>query len=159
MPFPLALGFTILFAFLSHFVVDSFAKVTYHTPEPHRDDKFWVTWGIVSTIITIALVIWVLIIGMFWFFFLGGFFSVLVDIVDWGILRPYQNKKNKGDQKSIWEQGYFFHTVIDIIREKVPPFSWLPNWNYERKGVVPEIIIIIILWILVATLLISFSVP
>jgi len=145
--------FTIIFGFLSHFIVDSFAKVTYHTPEPLKEDRFWVSWAIISNGITIIFVVWVILIGQFWFFFWGGFFSILVDIYDWGILRPIQNKGKNSNDESYWKQGYFFHKLIDKIREEVPPFSWLPNWNYERKGVIVELAIIVIFWILVIILL------
>ncbi len=146
-PIPLAILLTIILAILSHFIVDSAAKATYHTSEPHRDDKFWVAWMYISMGITMAFVIWVIVIRMFWFFFLGGFFSILVDIIDWGIIRTIQNKR-KNNQKSYWEQGHFFHILIDKIRDKMPPFSWLPNWNYEKKGVIVEIITITLLWTL-----------
>ncbi|MFX0044059.1 MAG: hypothetical protein ACFE8L_14185, partial [Candidatus Hodarchaeota archaeon] len=43
--FPFNFLLTIIFAFLSHFIVDALAKITYHTPEPHWDDKFWVSWN------------------------------------------------------------------------------------------------------------------
>lgn len=155
----MAIAFTILLAFLSHFIVDAFAKITYHTPEPQKEDKIWVAWMYISIGITMAFVVWVIIIGRFWFFFLGGFFSVLVDIIDWGILRPYQNKKNKQADKSYWQQGYFFHLFIDKIRDRVPPFSWLPDWNYKHKGILPELLIITILWIIIIILLGIFSFP
>jgi hypothetical protein len=152
LPVSFAILFTIIFAFLSHFIVDSAAKATYHPPTPQREDKFWITWMYISNGITIAFVVWVIVIGMFWFFFLGGFFSILVDIVDWGILRPIQTKKKK-DNKSYWEQGHFFHKFKDKFQDNVPPFTWLPNWNYERKGIVPELVIITTLWILVILLI------
>jgi hypothetical protein len=106
----------------------------------------------ISNGITIGFVVWVIVIGMFWFFFLGGFFSILMDIVDWGILRPIQTKKKK-DNKSYWEQGHFFHAFKDKFQNNVPPFTWLPNWNYEKKGVIPELIIITVLWILIILLM------
>lgn len=150
--FPFNIIFTIIFAFLSHFIVDAFAKITFHPPEPLQEDyKFWKAWGIIIIVATIAFVIWFIAIGLFWFYFWGGFFSVLVDIVDWGILRPIQYRRNKSETKSIWTEGYFFHKMIDKFREKT--LFWLPNWNYKRKGVIPEIIIIIFYLLLIILLI------
>ncbi len=150
-PFPYNIIFTIVFAFLSHFVVDMFAKITYHTPEPQKGDKFWAAWGIIMVLVGISLLVWIIAIGLFFFFLLGGIFANLVDIIDWFIIRPIQNKRknNKGDAR-FFEKG-FFHAIIDKLREKT--LFWLPDWNYERKGVVPEIIIVIILWISVILLI------
>ena len=144
---PLNIIFTIVFAFLSHFMVDAFAIVTYHTPEPQKGDRFWSAWIIIMIVGAFVLVIWLIIIGLFWFYFLGGFFAILVDIVDWGILRPIQYKKKELDSKSIWEEGYYFHKLIAKFREKT--LFWLPNWNYKRKGIIPEIIVITALSLIV----------
>ena len=46
-----------------------------------------------------------------------------------------------------WNEKGFFHPAIDWLREK--PFFWLPNWNYEKKGVIVEILTIVILWTLI----------
>ncbi len=153
LPIPLAILFTIILAFFSHFIVDAFAVITFHPPEPQKGDlaKFWKTWGLVTIIITIAFVVWIIMIGMFWFFFLGGFFSVLVDIIDWGIIRPIIYKKNTTTKESIWLENCFFHKMIDKLREKT--LFRLPNWNYEKKGIIPELIIIAVLWILVVILI------
>jgi hypothetical protein len=154
---PFNIIFTAIFAFLSHFVVDAFAEITYHTPEPQKGDKFWLTWNILMNVAAIVLAIWFVVLGLFWFYFLGCFFSVLVDIMDWGIIRPIQHKKKKTNTKSIWEEKGYFHNIIDKIREKT--LFWLPNWNYKRKGIILEIIIIIILSLIIFFLIeILFSV-
>ena len=144
---PFNIIFTAIFAFLSHFLLDAFAKITYHTPEPQRANKFWSIWIIIMIVAAFILAIWFIVIGLFWFYLLGGFFSILVDIVDWGILRPIQYKKKKIESKSIWEEGYYFHKMIDKFREKT--LYWLPNWNYKRKGIIPEIFIIIVLSLII----------
>ncbi|MGV9204323.1 MAG: hypothetical protein ACOC44_09950 [Promethearchaeia archaeon] len=144
--FPLNIIFTMLFTFLSHFLVDALAKFTYHTPEPHKDDKFWVAWHIITPLLLIFLIICGIIIGKFFFFLLGGIFANLVDFWDWGIYRPYLADENE-------ERPYFFHRAVNFIRERIPPFSWLPNLNENKKGVITEIIIIIILSIFVILLL------
>ncbi|MFO8019765.1 MAG: hypothetical protein R6U96_14165 [Promethearchaeia archaeon] len=144
--FPLDIIFTMVFAFLSHFLIDALAKFTYHTPEPHKDDKFWVVWHLITPTLLVALIIWGIVIGKFLFFLLGGIFANLVDFWDWGIYRPYLADENE-------KQPFFFHRAVNIIREKVPPFSWLPNLNEEKKGVITEIITIVILWTVVILLL------
>ena len=136
--FPFNILLTMLFAFLSHFVIDTFAKLTYHTPVALKDDKFWVYWHYIIYISSGATII----TGLIFYppYLLGGLFANLVDLWDWVILRPLQNKKKKKDPESKWGEGYFIHPIIDWIRDK--PFGWLPNWNYKRKGIIIEIITI-----------------
>ena len=143
--FPLNLLLTMLFAFLSHFVIDTLAKITYHTAEALKDDKFWVIWHYIIAISSISTIC----VGLFFFipYIIGGLFANLVDIWDWVILRPIQNKKKKENPDSKWGEGYFIHPVIDWIRDK--PFFWLPNWNYKKKAITVEIITITILLILI----------
>ena len=45
--FPFNILFTMVFAFLSHFLIDALAKITYHTPEALKGDKFWIIWHII----------------------------------------------------------------------------------------------------------------
>jgi len=146
MVFPYNIIFTIIFAFFSHFIVDAFAKITYHTPEPHKEDKFWVVWHIITYALALVVAVWMMIIGMFLFYLLGAIFANFVDIWDWLILRPTQRKKQKENPESNWGEKFFIHPLIDKFRDKT--LFWLPNWNYERKGIIPEIITLISLWIL-----------
>ena len=143
--FPFNILLTMLFAFLSHFLIDTLAKITYHTPVALKEDKFWVYWHYAIYISSAS----VILIGLISYFpyLLGGLFANLVDIWDWVILRPTQNKKKKEDPDSKWGEGFFIHPIIDWIRDK--PFSWLPNWNYNRKAILVEIITITTLFNLI----------
>ncbi|TXT61549.1 MAG: membrane protein of unknown function [Promethearchaeota archaeon] len=136
--FPLNIIFTIILGFISHFIVDGLAKITYHTPEPRMEDKFWVIWHIVIFGFSIFTIIWFLI--PYW---LGELSANLVDIWDWLILRNYENWKKKRDPDFKFKHNYYIHHYIDKFREKL--FCWLPNWNYEKKGIIPEILIIFLL--------------
>ena len=80
--FPLNFLFTILLAFLSHFILDAFVDITYHTPDPQKGDKFWLSWRIIDYVGTIITSIF------FIPYILGMILANLVDIVDWIILRP-----------------------------------------------------------------------
>ncbi|MHA1293185.1 MAG: hypothetical protein ACTSQJ_10995 [Promethearchaeota archaeon] len=150
-PFLFAIIFTFIFGFFSHFIIDTLAKMTYHTPEPHKEDKFWVYWHIITISLIFILIIWILVINwiLFFFFIFGGVAANLVDIWDWVILRPKQRKKKAEDPNAkFWGDNLFIHPVIDWIREK--PFFWLPNWNEKKKGITIEIITIVVLWTLIA---------
>ena len=136
--FPFNYIFTILIAFLSHFIVDAFSKITYHTPAPHWDDKFWVTWNIGIRIVGYGALI------PFYQYYLGIIFANLLDIWDWTIVRRIQKRRNI-NRKINYHHNNFFHRIIDKIREKT--LFWLPNWIYEKKAVLVEIIIIILLFI------------
>jgi len=130
--FPFDFIFTAVIAFLSHFIVDTFSKITYHTPEPHWDDKFWIAWNI-----TVRVVGYITII-IFYPYLLAIIFVNLPDIWDWTIVRRIQRRRNING-KIDYHHNNFFHRIVDKIREKT--LFWLPNWIYEKKAVLTEIII------------------
>ncbi len=117
---PFLLAFVLVF--LSHFLVDAFAKITYHVPDPQPEDRFWVGYHIIVYLLTIIL--FFVHIEYFWMFFA----SILVDIIDWGILRGILKKPAR------------IHPIIDKIRESVP-FKYLPDLNYQKWAIIPEIIL------------------
>ncbi len=142
--FPMNLILTMVFAFFSHFIIDTLTKMTYHTPESRIEDKFWLIWHIIIVISSAAVL--VVFIVPFW---LGILFANLVDIWDWLILRTIRNRKKRKNPESNWANfnKYFIHNIIDWIREK--PCSWLPNLNYKRYGIIVEIFFIFFLLILI----------
>ncbi|MHA1688125.1 MAG: hypothetical protein ACTSUN_02135 [Promethearchaeota archaeon] len=139
--------FTMLFAFLSHFLIDALSKITYHTPEARKEDKFWVIWHVI--ILGVSIASFAIFILEFW---IGMLFANLIDIWDWLIIRNIQNHKRKKDPESNWCQHCFFHPLADVLRDKL--FFFLPNLNYKRIGIVPEIIILGLLSFFITFLLI-----
>ncbi len=135
-PFGIVVGVILvfIFAFFSHFLVDSFARMTYHLKEAQPHDKFWVSYHII--IITAAAIVLIYFWRPFW---IGMGASVLIDIYDWGFIRG--GRKLKKDP--LWLEKYQIHPLIDKFRTKF--FLWLPDWNDKRYGVVPEAILIGIL--------------
>lgn len=139
--FPFNLIFTMIFAFLSHYIIDALAKMTYHTPEAHPEDKVWVIWHILTPALIVVLLVWLIIMNwiLVLLFLIGAIFANLVDIIDWLVFRAILKKDR--------EAHYFLHDSIDFIREKIPPFTWIPNWNQEYKGIIIEAFIITIIWL------------
>ena len=144
--FPLNFILTMIFAFLSHFVFDALSKITYHTPEPHREDNFWVSWHIVLLSLSILSVI--IFIIPFW---LGIIVVNIPDIVDWFILRPINNRKNEENSELKWRKSYLLHPIANWIQKNV--FFWLPDWTYKKASISVEIITIIILSVLIFLIL------
>lgn len=142
--FPLDLILTIIFAFFSHFIIDAFVLITYHPSEPQKGDKFWLSWQIITYGTGILTSV------CFFPYVLGIIFANLVDIIDWLILRPFHELRVKSS-KTDWKRNYLFHSLIAKIREKT--LFWLPNWNYEKKGIATEIILDIILFSVVIYLI------
>jgi hypothetical protein len=140
--FPLSIILTIIFAYISHLVVDALAKITYHTPDAHTDDKFWVVWHII--VYSISLVSLIVFIVPFW---LAILFANLIDITDWFILRPIRNWRTEAQADSSKGNLWYAHKQADWIRDKF--FFWLPNWNHKYVGVSIEIIIIISLSLII----------
>ncbi|UCC20615.1 MAG: hypothetical protein JSV62_04825 [Promethearchaeota archaeon] len=133
--YPLNIIFTIIFAFLSHFLSDAFSKLTYHTPEAMKNDKFWITWHII--IYTASIVTFIIFFLPFW---LGMLFVNLPDIIDWFILRPIKNKKKRESPDAIIKKNYSMHQISDWIRIKI--LFWLPDLTYKKYGVITELIMI-----------------
>ncbi len=156
---PLAIILTIILAFLSHFIVDIFSNITYHTEGRQKGDKFWLIWMMLITIIPLSLLVIITIIDyeILIFFFLGAFFSLLMDIWDWGIIRPLQKKKKEVNKDINWGENLILHRFIVKIREE--KFAWLPNLSYEKRGVIYEIIIIIILSIIFLIIAWGYIIP
>ena len=130
--FPLNIIFTILFAFLSHLLIDAFVLITYHTHEPQKGDLFWLSWQIITYGSGAFLIV------LFFPYTLGMLFANLIDIIDWLILREFYRIKFKNEERD-WNKNYFFHNIIEKIRKYT--LFWLPNWNYEKKAIIPEILI------------------
>jgi len=129
--FPFNFLLTSIIAFSSHFIVDAFSKITYHTPEPHWDDKFWVFWNITVRVTGYTAII------IFYPYLLAIIFVNLPDIWDWTIVRRIQRRRNI-DRKIDYHRNNFFHRIVDKIREKT--LFWLPYWIYEKKAVIIEIL-------------------
>ena len=145
--YPYNIIFTIIIAFLSHFLVDALVKFTYHTPEARKDDKFWVIWHVF--ILSISIVSLIIFIVPFW---LGILFANFVDIWDWLILRPIQKRVKQHKPKSNWGDKWYIHVGADWLRGKL--FSRFPDWTYKREAITFELIIIAILSIIIIIVLI-----
>ncbi len=140
--FPLNIIFTIFFAFLSHFLSDALSKITYHTPEAMKDDKFWIIWHII--IYSASIIVAIIFIIPFW---LGIFFVNLPDILDWFLIRPIKNRKNRKISGTKEEKNYRLHQIADWIRIKL--FFWLPDLTYKKVGIITELVTIGILSFLI----------
>ncbi|MFW9937073.1 MAG: hypothetical protein ACFFD5_05450 [Candidatus Thorarchaeota archaeon] len=132
--FPFDFLLTILFAFLSHFILDALVNITYHTPDPRKEDKFWLFWRVFDYSGTAIICI------IFFFpYVLGMLFANMMDIVDWVIMRPIYRKK-VGQEEFDWNKNFIFHELIAKFRDKL--LFWLPNWRFKKYGIIPELIII-----------------
>lgn len=140
--FPWNLILTMIFAVISHIIVDALAVITYHTPDVQKGDKFWIIWH--YFIYAVSLFSIVIFIIPYW---LSILFANIVDLWDWFTLRPIQKKIRNKNPESKWGDRYYFHPIIDWVREKL--FFWLPKRNYNKSGIVIEIAIIIIFILLI----------
>jgi hypothetical protein len=140
--YPFNIILTIIFAFFSHFLSDALSKLTYHTPEAMKTDKFWIIWHVI--IYSASLVTLIIFFIPFW---LAMLFVNLPDIIDWFILRPLQNRKLRKNSDYDVEKKYLFHRISEWIRKKL--LYWLPDLTYKRYGIITELIIITLLSILI----------
>jgi hypothetical protein len=77
-----------------------------------------------------------------WKFALGMLFANLVDIWDWLILRNVAHRRKEPE----WGKRFYLHPIVDKIRSKF--CFWLPNWNHNRFGIFPELILYLF-WVIV----------
>ena len=115
-------------AWLSHFVIDALAIMTYH-PAERQHTEFWLYWHI-FVFSSIPFVI----IGFFLvnsYFIIGMLAANIPDIQDWIILRgilKYNNRK------------YYQHRMANFLRK--PLIGHVPDFTYSRIGILPELILI-----------------
>ena len=145
MIFPWNVIFTIIFAFISHIIVDDLSFITYHTPDPMKNDKFWLVWHYI--IYAFSLISIVIFIIPYW---LSLLFANIMDLWDWFTLRPIQRRIRKKSPESKWGDKYYMHQMADWVRLKL--FSWLPKRIYKKSGILIEISIIIVFSILLVLL-------
>ena len=120
----------VIFSFLSHFIVDALADLTYHTSDPRPEDKFWLSRKIFYVVLTWAFVL--VFFVNYWYIMAV---SVLPDIIDWFILRRFFKKEP------------IIHPYVNKFRKKF--FSWLPYLRETKWASINEIIFMIILGIFV----------
>ncbi len=135
--FPWNLIFTIVFSFISHIIVDAISIITYHTPDVQKGDKFWIFWHYIIYVLSLSSII--VFIIPYW---LSMLFANIMDLWDWLTLRPIQKKIRKKTPESKWGDKYYFHRIVDWVREKL--FFWLPKRNYKKSGILIEIVLIIV---------------
>jgi len=134
--FPWNVIFTIIFAFLSHIILDDLSFITYHTPDAMKKDKFWLVWHYIIYALSI--------------------FSIVLFVIPYWIsilLRPIQKKIKRKNPDSKWGDKYYFHQIVDWVRVKL--FFWLPKRIYKKSGILIEISIIIVFALLLSLLNVS----
>ncbi len=82
-------------------------------------------------------------------------FANIMDLWDWFTLRPIQKKIRKKNPESKCGDKYYFHRIVDWVREKL--FFWLPKRNYKKSGVIIEILLICGLSLIIITLQVLVS--
>ena len=142
--FPFNLILTIIFAIGSHFILDLFANITYHTPEPHFHDKFWLIWHIFILILTVGS-----IVVFFIPFYIGMLAANLVDLIDWVILRSYYHIESSNNSEKP-KKNFYIHNYLDGIRKRF--LDWLPDWKRKKVAIISEVIIISLLFALIVIL-------
>lgn len=129
---------TALLALLSHGVVDSLARITYHPAAPLPGDWFWITYHAAVALFTIYLVI-----RNWKFSKLGPICSILPDL-DWLVL---YTTSALGVQLSFWKTPILHEFVINAVIS-LPLLKYLqnlPDWTEYRFGVLFELVLLLIL--------------
>ncbi len=120
----------IVTCFLSHFILDPIALLTYHPPQ-REDTKFWLYWHLFVYGAGIFLLI--VFFNPYW---LGMISANAVDLWDWYFLRPYGNKIGKPNL----QKKYGLHFIADIVRQPLIKIG-VPNLGHKKIGIIPELIL------------------
>lgn len=120
-PFWLIVIISVILAVISHVLLDCIAKLTYHMPEPQYHDAFWVGYHAIF-VYGGTLALFILFFTDYWWVMLA---SILPDIIDWYILRPF------------FKKGPIVHPLIDKVRNSW--FAWIPDLTAKKWTVVNEI--------------------
>lgn len=111
----------IIIGVLSHFLLDSLARMTYHLPDPQWKDPFWVSYHVIFVYLG-TLVMLIVFWTPYWWVMLA---SLLPDIIDWYLLRP------------LFKIGPVVHPYIDKLRNSM--FTWVPDWTAKKWTVILEL--------------------
>lgn len=132
----------IILSCLSHIPLDLLARSTYHPPNPHFDDEFWITshaifYGGGIVIFVLFQADWIIMLS-----------SVLIDLYDWVLIRPLS-----------WMYPYFGHHILhrELHRFRDKLF-FLPDLSEKPIGIFVELcLIIFLLGLIIQSHLYKFS--
>lgn len=119
----------IICCFLSHFILDPIAILTYHPPK-REPTKFWLYWHLFVYGAGIFLLI--VFFNPYW---LGMICANAVDLWDWYFLRPYGNRIGNPDL----QQKYGLHFIANWVRQPLIKLG-VPNLGHKKIGIIPELI-------------------
>ena len=118
----------VIFCFLSHFILDPVALLTYHPPQ-RENTKFWLYWHLF--VYNAGIILFIIFFNPYW---LGMICANAVDLWDWYFLRPLGNKLDKPLQ-----QQYGLHFLVNRVRQPLINLG-VPNLSHSRIGILPELI-------------------
>jgi hypothetical protein len=126
-----------LLAFLSHGILDSLVRFTYHPPEPIAN-AFWISYHLIMFFLTVYIFL------KYWRKYkLGLVFSILPDF-DWVVL---YSSKFLSIQIPFWTKPIFHKISFDFLGS-LPQLSFLsslPNWSLDEKAAILEMVPLLIL--------------
>lgn len=122
-----------LTAFISHFILDSLAIMTYHPPT-RQQTNFWLYWHIFVYVTGVVFIIVALSVNIF--FIVGILGANLPDLWDWILLRWLLKSTNK---------KLYIHKYANLIRSLF--ISYVPDLSYNSLGIIPELILYVIVYI------------
>ena len=124
-------------ALLSHFILDSLAIMTYHPPN-RQQTNFWLYWHIFVYLSGIFFIIIALANNPI--FIVGIIGANLPDLWDWILLRWLLKSTNK----KLYVQK-FANNIRSLFKD------YVPDLTYNKLGIIPESILIILVLVPVIT--------
>jgi hypothetical protein len=126
-------------AFLSHGLLDKFAKMTYHRPDADFNDPVWVGYHIGVLLTTI------LFIRLLWKDYKWGIIFAMLPDLDWVFIH---GQKIVGINIA-WYKTAHIHSVVHFVFDNLWPFYHLhklPDYRYEPLTALGEILLLILLF-------------
>jgi len=126
-----------LLAFLSHGILDSLARFTYHPPELIANE-FWISYHVIMFVLTVYIFL------KYWKKYkLSLVFSILPDF-EWLVL---YSSKFLSIQTPLWRE-VVLHKISFGFLGSFPQLSFLsllPNWSLDEKAAILEMVPLLIL--------------
>lgn len=137
-PFPLQYFLIAFLAVISHAILDRLARLTYHPPMPLTGDWFWISYHSVVAFVSVFIFV------KYWEKYKLGLISSVLPDLDWVVI---YSSRLFSFQIPFWKEP-ILHGILFSFLDLLPPFGFLsalPDWRLEKKGVILELALFVIL--------------
>ncbi len=135
---PLALLLVAVLAFLSHGLLDKFARMTYHRPDADFNDPVWVGYHILVLLATLFF------LYKFWRKYKFGIMFAILPDFDWVLIH---GQTLTGLNIPFYKKPHIHNFVHSIFDTLFPFLNNLPDFRYNPWTALFEVVLVILFYI------------